>query len=209
MDSPKNTSVQDNASFPASQRLLRWAQIARRVSSRFGWPYLLLLLATPHLLVQAADETSLVLVFLGVPAVICGLALRWWALGYKREEGFVMDGPFRYVRNPVELGAVMIYSGCAVIMGVPWWFNLICMAISVAYLSFASLAYENDKFRIAGSAYLRYRKRVKRWVPSSLPGTNRTNRTYSLRLALTNDKFALVWVLGYFVVFALKRNFFA
>lgn len=144
---------------------------------------------------------------LGLPAVILGLILRLWSRGYTRAEGFVWDGPYRYMRNPVESGALFAFAGAAVVLQLPWWYILLCLLLALAYLNFASLHYEREFYLRFGAPFLRYKQRVRRWIPSSLPGANRSNRSFRMAHAFYNERLTLLWLLGYAAVFALRRHF--
>jgi len=186
-----------------------WVGLSARChksSKEFGWPILALFLAGPA--VPKADITELYMyAALGLPAVVLGFCLRLWSRGYLRGEGFVWDGPYRYVRNPVESGALFVYGGAGALLQLPWWYNLSSLAIGLLYLNFSSLYYERVIFRSLGAPFLRYKQRVRRWVPSSLPGSNRTNRSFTLLHALYNERRSLLWIAAYAVVFGLRRHY--
>lgn len=145
--------------------------------------------------------------WLGFPSLALGLFLRLWARGYQREEGLVTDGPYRHVRNPVELGALLVYLGAGIILGLQWWYNLLCAVIAWIYLTYVSLAFEQMQYLEYGPQYLRYSQRVRRWLPSPVPLTNRSSRAYSLRRALRVEaRDVVLWSLGYAVVYAIRRR---
>jgi protein-S-isoprenylcysteine O-methyltransferase Ste14 len=186
-----------------------WVPLAskcHKASAEFGWPVLLLFLAGPAVPRVTPSELYLYAV-LGLPAILLGLGLRLWSRGYARGEGFVWDGPYRYVRNPVESGALFIYGGAATLLQLPWWYNMICLTVSLIYLNFSGLHYEREIFLKLGAPFLRYKQRVRRWIPSSLPGANRTNRSYTLLHALYNERHSAIWIVAYAVIFGLRRHF--
>jgi protein-S-isoprenylcysteine O-methyltransferase Ste14 len=111
---------------------------------------------------------------LGWPSVLAGLAIG--ILGfremkraqtnvdpYKPTTAIVQTGPYRYTRNPLYVGMTLIYAG----------FTARANALSAALLLPAVLAvmrlgviereerYLESKF---GDGYLRYKKRVRRWI---------------------------------------------
>lgn len=177
----------------------------RRLSEQFGAPMLLWMLAAPTD-ARELRESLLILFLLGCPSLIFGCGLRLWAKGYHRTEGFVLDGPYRYVRNPVELGALLCYAGAGVILGTRWWYNLIGLALAMGYMAFVSVGYEKELFARFGGYYLRYSQRVARWIPSRFPATNRSNLTYSFGQALRFETKSLIWLLGFAMVFAFKHR---
>jgi protein-S-isoprenylcysteine O-methyltransferase Ste14 len=76
----------------------------------------------------------------------------------------IINGLYRYVRNPIYLGALFV------ILGYILWFG---SRLLVAYFLFAALAFhtlitliEEPVLRSSfGAAYEAYRKRVPRWIP--------------------------------------------
>lgn len=77
---------------------------------------------------------------------------------------FVAAGPYRYVRNPMYLGAVAVIIGAGLILRSP-------AAVAVAFF-FVALAhvfvliYEEPTLEERfGESYLRYKKSVNRWLP--------------------------------------------
>ena len=203
-DRTADQALQGSSRGPLSESsLLVAAQFCRRMSRYFGWPALVLYWVGPDVELSAlVDKKYLLLV--GGPAVLLGLVLRIWARGYQRQEGFVLDGPYRYVRNPVELGAVLVYWGVGILLDVPWWYSSGLVLLAMAYLSLVGLATDRDLSLSLGPLYLRYARRVRRWIPSLLPGANRSHRTYSLFQALHFERESLLWALGFFVVMTLK-----
>ena len=76
---------------------------------------------------------------------------------------FVATGPYRYVRNPMYVGAAMVILGA----------GLVVSSISIAVLAFAFVAithafvvlYEEPALdRAFGDSYQRYRAQVHRWL---------------------------------------------
>lgn len=192
--------------FP-ERRALRWAQILRKRFSRsFAWPFLLLLLATPSVSelsqVQTWGINGLAILFF-----VAGAYLRLRSRGYFKENVFVLDGPYRYVRNPMELGIVSIYISAALLFRTEWQFFLLIIFSSIIYLQYVSIAYDRHLFHTMGSYYLRYKKRVRRWWPSRLPGINRSLAKFSLKRALHEERASFLWIASLLVVFALKKHF--
>lgn len=62
----------------------------------------------------------------------CGLALRGMASGYLRKnEQLATAGPYRYTRNPLYLGSILLAGGFAV-AGRSWWFAVLAVALLLA-----------------------------------------------------------------------------
>lgn len=175
-----------------------------RASAQFGWPMLILYLVGPRL--EFDDGGSLFLLLAALPVFTSGVFLRLWARGFSRDEGFVMDGPYRYVRNPVELGALICFAGGAILMGHPTWYCILVLVIAMIFLSFVGTVKDRALAAKLGPVYLRYARRVGRWIPSHLPGSNRSNRSFSLMDGLKWERESLLWALGFILVYALRRH---
>ncbi len=76
----------------------------------------------------------------------------------------VSVGPYRWVRNPIYIGALLIVSGEA------WLFGSVAVLLYVAALAVAFhvlvVGYEEPRLRARfGEAYETYRRSVSRWLP--------------------------------------------
>ena len=76
----------------------------------------------------------------------------------------VSVGPYRWVRNPIYIGALLIVSGEA------WLFASVAVLLYVAALAVAFhvlvVGYEEPRLRARfGEAYETYRRTVPRWIP--------------------------------------------
>ena len=114
-------------------------------------------------------------VWLGVALVAGGAALSVWAFSLFRREGteinptsrtnksLVVRGPFRFTRNPMYLGLVIVTLGIAF-----WVGSLPMFAVPVlvfATMNWAHVPFEEAKMRRQfGAAYDDYVARVRRWL---------------------------------------------
>ena len=77
---------------------------------------------------------------------------------------FVAVGPYRWVRNPMYLGAVLVICGAAL-----WLQSAAALAVAVFFILLAHLfvvLYEEPSLEQRfGESYLRYRRAVRRWLP--------------------------------------------
>lgn len=84
----------------------------------------------------------------------------------------VVDGPYRYVRNPMYLGAILSLLGVALFSVSPW-----LLAYTAAFVLWAHLfvvGYEEPRLRRSfGDDYAAYAARVHRWLPRTPAGTGR------------------------------------
>jgi protein-S-isoprenylcysteine O-methyltransferase Ste14 len=87
----------------------------------------------------------------------------------------VVSGPYRWMRNPMYLGAALALGGAALFYG-----SLPLLAYMAMFLIAANVfvrVYEEPTLaRLFGSEYARYRDGVGRWVPKR-PGSTRARST--------------------------------
>jgi len=120
--------------------------------------------------------------FLGLPLAPLGIALvavAWippvWAIVLFRREGtevsptspanrtLVTSGPYRFTRNPMYLGLVIVTLGVAVWVGA--WPMFIAPIAVFATANWIHIPFEEDKMRRQfGATYDGYVRRVRRWV---------------------------------------------
>ncbi len=114
--------------------------------------------------------------FLAIPLWLAGgLTVLWcfWDFTYKGRgtpdptdppKELVTTGPYRYVRNPIYVGVVLIFLGHFLWFG--YWALLIYMVSAFIGVHFFVVLYEEPTLkRKFGAAYEDYLKRVPRWIP--------------------------------------------
>jgi protein-S-isoprenylcysteine O-methyltransferase Ste14 len=106
--------------------------------------------------------------------VACALTLASWAIVHFRQSGqdekpwtpttaIVGAGPYRFTRNPMYLGMVLLCIGTAVLLS-NWWILALTPICALALWWFAirpEEAYLEEKF---GEDYRAYKRRVRRWL---------------------------------------------
>jgi protein-S-isoprenylcysteine O-methyltransferase Ste14 len=113
----------------------------------------------------------------GALMVAAGAAIRTWATAYihtdvvhdmdLHTDRLVADGPYRYVRNPLYLGILLLSVGMGLMASRLGWFVLIA-ANAMFYLRLA-LREEAALTETQGESYLAYKRAVPRIVPSLTP----------------------------------------
>ena len=115
------------------------------------------------------------------PLIVIGVALYLWCVRMFAVVGrgtpgvwdaprrFVAAGPYRWVRNPIYIAALLIVSGEA------WLFLSAGLLLYAAGLAAAFhllvLGYEEPRLRARfGGQYEAYRRAVSRWIPHPPPG---------------------------------------
>ena len=110
----------------------------------------------------------------GIALVVAGLGLigagviefrqaRTAVVPYSPTTAIVSSGPFRFTRNPLYVGFVLIYVGSSLGANTFWPFFLLPLALVVLQRGVIEREerYLERKF---GSEYLEYKARVRRWV---------------------------------------------
>ena len=110
----------------------------------------------------------------GSAASIFGFILMMWAWWLFRLSGtparptdratsLVTSGPFRFSRNPMYLGIVVMLLGIALWLGS--WPMLIAPVGFFVFMSLVRIPYEEQRLGdIFGEAYVSYTRRVRRWI---------------------------------------------
>lgn len=112
---------------------------------------------------------------LGAVVVIAGIALAVWGrLTFARAGAeirpaspknsfLIADGPFRFTRNPMYLGLLVVTLGIAAIVGTSAM--LLAPIAFFLWVNFVSIPYEEAKMeRQFGETYRDYKRRVRRWI---------------------------------------------
>ncbi len=113
---------------------------------------------------------SIILLVLGIPMVVWTITRFFRARGtpipFNPPPGFVTDGLYRIVRNPMHLGWALVLIGLAVlrqsfsllVIGVPFF--------AAAHVIYYKLVEEKELEKKFGQAYLDYKKRVGMFIPN-------------------------------------------
>lgn len=110
----------------------------------------------------------------GAVCVTAGLALARWGEQVMRRAGtnvrpdrpssaLVIDGPFRYTRNPLYVGLTLLYAGVALLIPSTW--PLVLLVPVLLVMRWGVIAREERYLeRKFGAAYRIYLARVRRWL---------------------------------------------
>jgi len=115
------------------------------------------------------------LVWLGVALIAIGVGISGWAFSLFRRAGteidptsetnksLVVQGPFRFTRNPMYLGLVMVTLGVAFVAGSLPMFAVPALVFGTA--NRAHIPFEEAKMRRQfGAAFEQYTRQVRRWI---------------------------------------------
>ena len=111
--------------------------------------------------------------FLGTIVIFFGVYFNIWAWflfkknntpeKFEKSTCIVKEGLYRFTRNPMYLGMVLILLGLSICLG-----NLICLISPIIFLIIISLIfipYEEKKMQDTfGQEYLDYKNSVRRWL---------------------------------------------
>ena len=111
---------------------------------------------------------------LGAVVMIAGIALARWGQSTMRRAGtnvnprepalaIVVDGPFRYTRNPLYIALTGLYVGIALLFDSCWPLLLLLAVLPLVNVGIVRREerYLEAKF---GATYLAYKSRVRRWL---------------------------------------------
>ena len=183
-----------------------------------GWlfkrrTWLPLPLALGLLLIPAQHPPTILLDFGGAGLVAAGELVRLWGVRHigvisrtrsDRLGPLVDSGPFAYVRNPLYLGNIGLWTGFAINAGLPWL--ALPLAAILGFEYHAVVRWEEGLLESRlGDAYREYAARVPRW----LPALTRPKRTasaaphFSWRDTLFSERGTLIAIaVGYLLIVA-------
>ena len=127
----------------------------------------------------APDAALLAHAFFGAGAFLVFLAasMRTWAAAYLQSntvqdpamhlDAIVADGPYRHVRNPLYLGAILLAFGISLLVS-RTGFLFITISLTIFFLRLTGLE-ESNLQRERGDTYVEFCKRVPRLWPSLAP----------------------------------------
>lgn len=140
----------------------------------------------------------------GIPASLCGLALRAWAAGHLAKNAqLAQSGPYAWVRNPLYIGTLLVAAGLVVASRSIGLGILFAAVFGLIYLPVIQL--EEQHLRSLFPEYADYAQRVPallprlRWSAESNAGSSfRTglyvkNREYEALLGFLAGLALLVW----------------
>jgi protein-S-isoprenylcysteine O-methyltransferase Ste14 len=117
---------------------------------------------------------TLALTVAGIALILSGLSLVLFSAGLFRQRGtninptrpstiLVTDGPYRFTRNPMYVGLVLIYAGIALLLASLWaLLVLVPVLVIIRYLVIAKE--ERYLLKKFGGEYRTFTGRVRRWI---------------------------------------------
>jgi len=112
--------------------------------------------------------------YLGIVLFAAGLLILFWSFErFKKKEtpilpgqkptSLVIEGPYKFTRNPMYLGVAAALLGIAIYLG-----DLLALAAPAIFFTFVSVKFipreEKLMEKLFGRRYSDYKKKVRRWV---------------------------------------------
>jgi len=148
---------------------------------------------------------------IGIPLVGLGQAIRVWSAGFlSKNVELVTSGPYRYVRNPLYLGRLLILTGLCVMCRLPGGLNWIVLAVGLGVF-FGYYMPRKERVEPArleslhGDAFVRYRRAVPSLIPRLRPWVDGSSAPWSARRMLQNREHWMVVGLAGVTGFLLWR----
>jgi len=127
-------------------------------------------------------DPSLWSILIGIGLTLIGLLIRTWACCYlEKEKILTMSGPYRYTRNPLYLGSLLI--GIGVVIGSRSWWVFVFAVVLFAFFYPVAIFSEKQKMqKLFPEEYSTYSKNVPLFFPK--PGTSLPHRNIAFRWTL-------------------------
>jgi protein-S-isoprenylcysteine O-methyltransferase Ste14 len=84
-------------------------------------------------------------------------------LPFRPASTLVITGPYRFTRNPMYLGAILLVLAFALWLGT-WWPAILLPVVIVVVRRYVIAREERYMRRRFGAAYDDYARRVRRWI---------------------------------------------
>ncbi len=105
-------------------------------------------------------EPSLLSLLIGIGFTSIGLLIRTWACGHlEKEKTLTVSGPYRYTRNPLYLGSLLIGTG-AIIGSRSWWVFGCAFVLFGFFYPVVILSEKNKMAKLFPEEYTTYSKKV-------------------------------------------------
>lgn len=157
----------------------------------------------------------------GIALAFLGESLRVWAAGYLvKTKELITGGPYRFVRNPLYLGRLLILSGVAVAAppdagtGLPRWANLAFLGVGAAIFFFFYLPRKERTEprrleKLHGDPYRRYFEAVPSIVPRLTPYDEPRGAWKWANFGKNEEIFMVLFLSAFFAVVAYHSTLFA
>lgn len=123
-------------------------------------------------------EPTITSLVAGFVTSLIGESIRFWGVGHATSETrvtgnvgasrLVVSGPFGYVRNPLYVGNMLLYTGFGVMANLPW---LIVLTLAWFAFQYYMIVSREEEFLAGkfGAEYDTYRRNVPKFIPRLTP----------------------------------------
>jgi protein-S-isoprenylcysteine O-methyltransferase Ste14 len=140
-------------------------------------------------------------ILVGVGLTLIGLIIRTWACGHlEKEKKLTVSGPYRYTRNPLYFGNLLI--GMGIVIGAQSWWILGCAFVVFAVFYSATILSEKQKMEeLFPMEYAEYKRLVPLFFPSYFSTLPHQNKRFRRTLYKRNKEIravigsALFWLI--------------
>jgi protein-S-isoprenylcysteine O-methyltransferase Ste14 len=152
-------------------------------------------------------------VTIGFGIAFLGEALRFWAAGHLlKTSQLVTSGPYRFTRNPLYLGRLLIFTGICVMARLPHGLSWAVLAAGYAvfFLYYLPRKERVEPARLLaahGEAYARYRSAVPAFFPTLRPFPEHASPGWSSDRMLRNREHWMLLGLLTLTLFLLWRAY--
>jgi len=143
--------------------------------------------------------------FVGLGLTVVGLLLRTWACGHlEKERELIMSGPYRFTRNPLYLGNLLIGAGVVAGAQSLWVLALALVLFLVFYP--AAISKEKQKMKqLFPEEYAYYTANVPLFFPTIRPSLQGQNIRFQWNLYKENKEYrALIGSAIFWIVITAK-----
>jgi protein-S-isoprenylcysteine O-methyltransferase Ste14 len=191
------------------------------VSRAGGWLFrhrtsLPLPLIAALLFIPPPEDASPSLLGAGALVVAAGEIIRFWAVRHigaisrtrsDRLGPLIASGPFAYVRNPLYVGNILLWTGFSIAARLVWLAPIVVVLLAIEYHAIVRWEEQLLTARI-GEPYVDYIRDVPRWIPSFTASTPSTSPVvFSWRETLFSERGTLIAIGVGFLLLWLKARF--
>ena len=119
------------------------------------------------ILLMFVNKPNVLTAVLGTLLMLLGLGIRVYSVSFINEaedQSLVTEGPFSFIRNPLDLGTMIIIMGTAIFSASIWFILLTAISFSLQYY-FISKYEEYILTNKLGDVYKEYMANVPAWIP--------------------------------------------
>ena len=155
------------------------------------------------------SRPTLLSLLLGLGLTDLGLLLRFWASGFLRKnQRLAVSGPYRYTRNPLYLGNLII--GIGVVVGsYSIWVAVVFFLYFIIFYPVIVMEETNTMRKLFPREYEDFSRQVPLFFPTLRPSLPKSDQKFSLELFQANKEFrALLGAVIFWAMIAAKLIFF-